>query len=284
MAWVEALLTKVFIEDGASDVEGFKALERSFSNQHRGQQSHSHFMRPLCQTTPRAPKAKIDSVVDPSIEPTPPTIIINGRPDSNGAPRTPSRNSTFREENIDPSKPQSRNVEKDHTKSTPKEKGKKAQIKGSKSPKGSETPTKDHPQKSSQRPDKRHSSSPANPGWKDPAQPKANIFTFMPYLHFESTRRRQEMQEAIKRAEIMRSPLCPIISKASTYDEMLIRAHLATSTVSLHVRRTLDQSFYHNIDTESRDHDQVVYRYQLRGKNPEDVDPNIVMVDQLYMW
>ena len=108
----------------------------------------------------------------------------------------------------------------------------------------------------------------------------------MPYLHFESTRRRQEMQEAIKRAENMRSPLCPNLGKARTYDEMLIRAHLATSTVSLHVRRTLDQFFYHNIDTESRDQDQVVYRYQLKGKDHEDIeiDPKIVMVDQLWMW
>ena len=39
MAWVEALLTKLFIEEGASDIDGFKALERSFSHQHRGQQS-----------------------------------------------------------------------------------------------------------------------------------------------------------------------------------------------------------------------------------------------------
>jgi Mg2+ and Co2+ transporter CorA len=94
------------------------------------------------------------------------------------------------------------------------------------------------------------------------------------------------MHEAIKRAEILRSPLCPYLGKATTYDEMLIRAHLATSTVSLHVRRTLDQSFYHNIDTESRDQDQVVYRYQLKGTSIDEseIDPKIVMVDQLWMW
>jgi hypothetical protein len=106
----------------------------------------------------------------------------------------------------------------------------------------------------------------------------------MPYLHFETTRRRQEMQEAIKRAETMRLPLCRL-GKAQTYDEMLIRAHLNTSTVSLHVRRTLDQSFYHNIDTSSRDTDQVVYRYQMRTKGEgEAIDPKVVMVDQLWMW
>jgi FOG: Ankyrin repeat len=53
MAWVEALLTKSFIEEGAHDVDGFKGLEKSFNYQHRGQRTHSHFMRPLCQNTPR---------------------------------------------------------------------------------------------------------------------------------------------------------------------------------------------------------------------------------------
>lgn len=65
---------------------------------------------------------------------------------------------------------------------------------------------------------------------------------------------------------------------------MLIRAHLATSTVSLHVRRTLDQSFYHNIDTHHRDQDQVVYRYQTKDNRSEDgIDPKLVMVDQVRM-
>ena len=49
MAWVEALLTKQFVENSASDVEGFKALEKSFGQLHRGPTVHSHFQRPLCQ-------------------------------------------------------------------------------------------------------------------------------------------------------------------------------------------------------------------------------------------
>ncbi|KAF2727029.1 hypothetical protein EJ04DRAFT_517501 [Polyplosphaeria fusca] len=66
---------------------------------------------------------------------------------------------------------------------------------------------------------------------------------------------------------------------------MLLRAHLSSSTVSLHVRRTLDQFFYHNIDTRSRDQDQVVFRYQVKDSLPDDsVDPKIFMVDQLWMW
>jgi hypothetical protein len=162
---------------------------------------------------------------------------------------------------------------------------KKGHAKGHKSPKGTETPNKGPHRKATYILDSRRPQSPASPGRKETPH-KGNVFIFMPYLHFESTRRHQEMQEAIRRAETLRSPLCPYLGKASTYDEMLIRAHLTTSTVSLHVRRTLDQSFYHNIDTTSRDEDQVVYRYQLKGKDrkTDEVDPKIVMVDQLWMW
>jgi hypothetical protein len=285
MAWVEALLTKAFIEEGANDVEGFKALERSFSNQHRGQQSHSHFMRPLCQSTPRAVTATDNIAAESTTDRGPPAIVINGGSESTPFPKTPSRGSTFREEGSDLFKSPSNQAMKDH-KGGQKERGKKGSTKGNKSPKGTETPSKEAQRKSSQPLDDRRPLSPSPPARKEPKQPKDNVFTFMPYLHFESSRRRQEMQEAIKRAETLRSPLCRKLGKASTFDEMLIRAHLATSTVSLHVRRTLDQSFYHNIDTASRDQDQVVYRYQLKGKSQDDpdVDPKIVMVDQLWLW
>jgi Mg2+ and Co2+ transporter CorA len=283
MAWVEALLTKAFIEEGASDVEGFKALEKSFSHQHRGQQMHSHFMRPLCQSTPRAPRTVEEPSPDSKPEPGPPTIIINGGSDANGGPKTPSRSSTWREDSNELFK--SPQQGKENAKDTPKEKLKKGHAKGHKSPKGTETPNKDPHRKATYILDSRRPQSPASPGPKETPH-KGNVFIFMPYLHFESTHRHQEMQEAIRRAETLRSPLCPYLGKASTYDEMLIRAHLTTSTVSLHVRRTLDQSFYHNIDTTSRDEDQVVYRYQLKGKDHknDEVDPKIVMVDQLWMW
>jgi hypothetical protein len=286
MAWVEALLTKAFIEESANDVEGFKALERSFSNQHRGQQSHSHFMRPLCQSTPRAMTVTDKLPAESAPDQGPPTIVINGGSESTSFPKTPSRGSTFREEGSDLFKSPSNQAVKDQNRGGQKERGKKASTKGNKSPKGTETPTKEAQRKSSQPLDGRRPLSPSSPARKEPKQPKSNVFTFMPYLHFESSRRREEMQEAIKRAETLRSPLSRKLGKASTFDEMLIRAHLATSTVSLHVRRTLDQSFYHNIDTASRDQDQVVYRYQLRGKcqDDPDVDPKIVMVDQLWLW
>lgn len=304
MAWVEALLTKVFIEEGGSDIEAFKALEKSFSHQHRGQQSHSHFMRPLCQSCPRAPRIVEHEVKEPSFEQPSnqnnPVIVINGGPASPPAPRTPVRSSTSGDSDWIKSSPQLGG--KEHGRNSQKEKGKKSLVhaKGSKSPKGVETPTKEH-FKPHHHSDEKRGPSPAPLNKKEAKKEmrkkesskketqgvtsKGNIFTFMPYLHFESTQRRQEMQEAIKCAERIKSHDHRKLARAKTYDEMLIRAHLATSTTSLHVRRTLDQSFYHNIDTESRDQDQVVYRYQLKGKDPkEEIDPKIVMVDQLWMW
>ncbi|KAK6582108.1 hypothetical protein PZA11_005805 [Diplocarpon coronariae] len=243
MAWIEVLLTKMFIEEGSSDVEGFKALERSFSHQHRGQQSHSHFMRPLCQSATRAARVS-SSNHETRDEKSPPKITINGA-HTRDSPKPMSRSSVSREDSNDFSKAS-------HGKENHKEKGKKTQAKGNKSPKPNDTPGKgkDTPRRTNQPGDAR---GPSTPTRREPTQPKANVFTFMPYLHFESTRRRQEMQEAIERAEAMRLPLCQYPGKSATYDEMLIRAHLATSTVSLHVRRTLDQFFYHNIDTKSRD-------------------------------
>lgn len=65
---------------------------------------------------------------------------------------------------------------------------------------------------------------------------------------------------------------------------MLINAHLTSSTASLHVRRTLDQFFYPNIDTRTRDQDQVVYRYQTKTPYGHWMEPKIFMVDQLWMW
>ena len=288
MAWVEALLTKSFIEEGAGDVEGFKALERSFSHQHRGQQVHSHFMRPLCQSTPK--EARID---DSEAEDTqgdsssPPVIVIIGSTDSthDAASKTPTKSL---EGEVKNDRQKSSRKSGDKARGGQKEKAKKVNTKESISSKRAiAAPTRNFQGRSSTPRESRHLPSPGSPGRRDGMfTANGNVFTFMPYLHFETNKRRQEMQEAIKRAKKIQSPLHPFHNKAATYDEMLIRAHLTTSTVSLHVRRTLDQSFYHNINTESRDQDQVVVRYQMKGKdkNDEAFDPKLVMVDQLWMW
>ncbi|KAG0645497.1 Ankyrin-2 [Hyphodiscus hymeniophilus] len=289
MAWVEALLTKSFIEEGAGDVEGFKALERSFSHQHRGQQVHSHFMRPLCQSTPRATRIDDSEAEDSQGDPPgPPVIVINGGPDSTKVPSKLSVQALGKDKETGQLKSSQKSVGDKPRGGGQKERGKKAGTKESRPPRGgATTPTRNFQRKSSYPLESRYHQSPGSPGRRDGmSAAKGNIFTFMPYLHFETNKRRQEMHEAIKRAQKVHSPFRPYLTKAATYDEMLIRAHLTTSTVSLHVRRTLDQSFYHNIDTESRDQDQVVYRYQMKEKDEEDhaFDPKVVMVDQLWMW
>lgn len=116
-----------------------------------------------------------------------------------------------------------------------------------------------------------------HPTSKKPAS-TCNIFMFMPYLHFETDRRRREMQRAMENAERLNPHAVRTVA-----DEILIRAHLTKSASFLHVRRTLDQFFYHNIDTTFRDRDQVVYRFQQKHRK-DDVDPKIFMVDQLWMW
>jgi hypothetical protein len=134
----------------------------------------------------------------------------------------------------------------------------------------------------------------------------------MPYLHWETDEAREKMHSVIKDIESPKRPgtrttsgarvedlplsevgkkLLPsaIIfaeqeaAKNPDADEMLLRTHLLSER-PVHIRRTLDQSYYWTLkDTSTRDRDQVVYR----ATNQEDQNPRIprvVMVDQLWMW
>jgi hypothetical protein len=49
-------------------------------------------------------------------------------------------------------------------------------------------------------------------------------------------------------------------SSSSSPNLLLLQAYLRGKT-KIHPRRTLDQFFYHGLDTSARDRDQVVYRY-----------------------
>lgn len=285
MAWVEALLTKAFIEEGAHDVDSFKVLERSFNYQHRGQKMHSNFMRPLCQSTHRAPRTRdevrADSAEETEVENRSPQILINGlskdpplpplplpSPKVDGGGKTKKQKSGGKMERLDSYS------QDDSPSSSQVKKGKKG---------GTQTPKGGTPKSPSIRRDK--SPNPIS-FCKDksdnkPAPLESNVCYFMPYLHFETAERREKMQEAIQETQKVKTPQQGIERKP-TRDELLLRAHLTSSTTSLHIRRTLDQFFYPNIDTQSRDQDQVVYRYQTKGsRTPE---PKIFMVDQLWMW
>ncbi|PVI03980.1 hypothetical protein DM02DRAFT_208294 [Periconia macrospinosa] len=306
-----------FRSEGASDVPGFMALESSMRHQHRGRQIHSHYMRPLCQTTPRAPRTQDESDLSDGAEQGPPQIVVNSmeglgihtisgaqEPSSFQHPKPPARTGTVSTDQTDwtvGSGSGSAKDSKTHGKGGSRQK-KLAKWSGSKSASGksggADTPTKHSEHRARPRQASTpltgsgHLRSPGSPGRKDPTSTaKGNIFAFMPYLHFETDRRRQEMQAAINRAQMERlegrgNKHVPY--RAKTDDEMLVRAHLTSSSVSLHIRRTLDQSYYH-IDTQSRDVDQVVYRYQLgpcRGRPPEEfgIDPKVLMVDNLWMY
>ncbi|KAJ5578447.1 uncharacterized protein N7459_007411 [Penicillium hispanicum] len=279
MAWVEALLTKSFIEEGAHDVDGFKGLEKSFNYQHRGQKIHSHFMRPLCQNTPRTWRRREEEKPEEQ------------QSDAGQSSYTADTSSMHRKlkapgGKLDRADSNSLDEGVGHS-SGKKSKSDKKRGKSGSNP---GTPKSESKNKSPWGLSDRHArSSPLSTSTlcKEPhgLVSPCNVCVFMPYLHFETAERRQKMQDAIQRAELLNLQSRGM-KKVRTRDEMLIDAHLSSSTTSLHVRRTLDQFFYPNIDTQSRDQDQVVYRYQTKGPGREGpgTDPKIFMVDQLWMW
>lgn len=80
----------------------------------------------------------------------------------------------------------------------------------------------------------------------------------MPYLHYETDEGRQKMMDAVRdvRNELSGEPASPTQSP----NTLLLQAYLPGKP-RIHPRRTLDQFFYHGLDTSARDRDQVVYRY-----------------------
>lgn len=66
-------------------------------------------------------------------------------------------------------------------------------------------------------------------------------------------------------------------------DERLLRDYV-TADPPLHIRRTLDQYCFVNLDdTSKRDKDQVVYRGTL-DKRDSRTQSRVIMVDQLWLW
>ena len=271
MTWVETLITKHFIENSASDVDGFKALEKILGQQHRGPTVHSHFMRPLCQrmqpTGKEIPSSdKSGSVTEQSdtdLKPPTPTIIF---PEQEN---TPSRNQRGPVDGSDnktsPAQRKSKNTEKAKGVHPPNDSGRRSSAGLRVTP----TPPKGREGKRSTRL--------KSPAGKKTGR-KGNIVLFMPYLHYETHQKRKMMSEAIRQATTNPDRICSS-AVGSTCDEMLVHAYLR-STHNLHVRRTLDQFYYHAISTEGRDTDQVVYRYTRdRGR-----EKKVFMVDQLWLW
>jgi len=75
----------------------------------------------------------------------------------------------------------------------------------------------------------------------------------MPFLHYERDEKRRKMSDAIRCVQEGRE-----LTENPSRDSLLVRAYLK-STPPLHPRRTLDQFFYHGIDTSDRDIDQYEF-------------------------
>jgi hypothetical protein len=274
LAWVEALLTKYFVEAGHRDIDAFKALEKCFSQEHRGPTVHANFMRTSCVRIPPMAGMRLDPLEgegqprdDPPDAPTPgPSTVPEIRVES----ATPLKASLATLPSI----------EGTPTKERKKTKSEKFTERHGKKGKG-DTPNSKQPAGKG-RGSVSPGGTPKDPKTvaANPSGPSGKLVLFMPFLHYESDEARQRMSKAIKRT-YRRDPNDPdlIPPEKSTADDFLIQAYL-NSTPALHARRTLDQFVYHGIDTSDRDQDQVVYRYcQMRGLRPQ-----VFMVDQLWMW
>ncbi|KAL6901236.1 hypothetical protein GGI43DRAFT_404323 [Trichoderma evansii] len=146
-----------------------------------------------------------------------------------------------------------------------------------------------------------------------------HVVLFMPYLHWDeeaALKKRSEFlaqhspevspsdktqtpspdtstEILLSKAEITYKR--PTLEEKSQREEMLLHKYLLSESKQnnnsrhlLHIRRTLDQSLYHNLkDTKIRDADQTVRRYQQllnKDKQPDEIPFTVIMVDQLWLW
>ena len=267
LAWVETLMAKCFIEDKAYDVEGFKTIELSCTNQHRGNRVHSRFMRPTCHTAPRM-TSNTDS---------PAKISASGHidvpvPSGDGiATSLKSSDESTRWSQIS----QAGHRDKISTKrSTRAKKGRRKSSVSEPLETSTSSDAVSDPVKGATL-----TKLSATTDLGQEIDPKSNLILFCPFLHYETALARREMHCSIRQVE--EAVYRPLIDLSD--DELLLRAHLTDNIHGLHIRRTLDQFFYSNIDTIERDEDQVVYRYQTKPNSLIN-DPKIFMVDQLWMW
>ncbi|PTB66967.1 hypothetical protein BBK36DRAFT_1118298 [Trichoderma citrinoviride] len=124
-----------------------------------------------------------------------------------------------------------------------------------------------------------------------------HVLLFMPYLHWDEERAMRHRTSLItQNSPFKQWPEIPPDQQKFKREELLLRRYLfderradPNSSHVLHIRRTLDQSLYHNLkDTKIRDSDQTVRRYQeeLKRNSPaqEKTPFAAIMVDQLWLW
>lgn len=107
----------------------------------------------------------------------------------------------------------------------------------------------------------------------------------MPFLHHETDAGRESIAEAVESASQAELNRKAWKEKEICADKRLIHTYLHEKPF-MHVRRTLDQYYYHTMkDTTIRDRDQVVFRWAKKmWPDEDDSVHNILMVDQLWLW
>ena len=99
----------------------------------------------------------------------------------------------------------------------------------------------------------------------------------MPYLHWEISGNFDAMTKAIKGGRVESTDL-------NNKECDTLKAYL-DSPNPIHVRRSLDQSYYSTLrDTSTRDKDQVVQKYAREKFKKPDTDCPMLMVDQCWLW
>jgi hypothetical protein len=124
-----------------------------------------------------------------------------------------------------------------------------------------------------------------------------NLFLAAPYLHFDTHdavfSASSGVADHAERDSTTTSNAAlggKIFRRASANDRSLFEPGDAGGTnpseLLSHPRLTLDQSFYRGINTESRDNDQVIYKFEKKNVSAQQtaLQPKILMVDQLWMW
>jgi ankyrin repeat protein/Mg2+ and Co2+ transporter CorA len=301
--WCHTLLTKHFIEGGFSDVDGFKNLERSLGQQqYRGKKMmHSQYMRPTCLAVSRQPEARDHghtndscSEYDAGLNPVKRVNSLEVVPPEDAPPDPGKFTSRYDQDLTGFHHPELKPQENSNFRSLISE-----QIYRNRALTGQASG-------GSARGDQLASDKKTKPQTDLRSTPNefSGAFLFMPYFALESRTSVGAMHERLppKSRDATSNPVGSSGSRitGNPSEDRDLRLHQAYSNwkandYGLHIRRTLDQFFYRNVDTRQRDDDQVVLRYQRR-ENVKESDENsdapdasdqnfdVLMVDQLWIW
>jgi ankyrin repeat protein/Mg2+ and Co2+ transporter CorA len=300
--WSHTLLTKHLIE-GSIDVEIFRALERTLSQQqYRGRRIHSRFMRPACNRLDRLFGNHSHAHNPPAHGSAHDSPIVNlkkrGRINSTEvaedttAPPTPKGYNFSADRDLSglqfKLEPQVIEDPLTHEKAT---RPLRLNIQAP-PPIGNMSAVMESGQASVTFPERKASTTTE----KSPGASDFGACLFMPYLTLENKDNVNIMHKHLRDdthgPSTSNNNTKPADSRTNATetpsrgrDAQLHQAYSQwkTNDYCLHVRRTLDQFWYRNVDTRVRDGDQVVQRYQQKENKPTSKIDSL-MVDQLWIW